>query len=247
MTDDNLFSDNADTIDPTKDYSAELIGEGKAYKDVQAAARALAEKEAFIQRLQNEQAQLRSDLNQRVTLEEFMDRMASNKDRIPPANQPDGDGSERNPPASSLDDAGIQSLIDDRLAAAREQDRRKANSAAVKRELEKAYGKGYLNTLKAKADELGLETQFLSDLAATHPKAFLDLVLPKSNQRGEDGGVAPPRTVVNSGGYNPNTNERGYSYYEKMRRENSKLYYTPKIQNEIHREAQRQGLSFLEN
>src|SRR5689334_15076479 len=79
-------------IDPAKDYTLELIGEGKKYKDAQAAARALLEKDNFIQRLQAENAEARKQLQQGSKIDEFLDKM---KNVIPnpdattqPANQP---------------------------------------------------------------------------------------------------------------------------------------------------------------
>ena len=55
-----LFGD-ADqlTIDPTVDYTDQLVGEDKPYKTVKDLARAALEKEQFIKRLTAETAQMR--------------------------------------------------------------------------------------------------------------------------------------------------------------------------------------------
>ena len=83
----------------------------------------------------------------------------------------------------------------------------------------------------------------MSNLAATAPKAFLEMVLKTPV---DVPGVTPPRSAINGTSFSQQK-QKGWSFYEKIRQENPRLYWSPKMQNEIHREAQRQGLEFLQN
>ena len=81
MSDMTVFDDNEPEIDLEKDYLAELVGEGKRYKDPQVLARSAVEKDNFIERLKTEGAQLRAELNTRIKYEEFLDKLKSSPSR----------------------------------------------------------------------------------------------------------------------------------------------------------------------
>lgn len=246
MAENDLFQpaeggDDVPAVDPNVDYFAELVGPDKRYKTAQEAARAIVEKDRHIDNIQNELAGMRQELNTRVTLEEFMDKMASQQDRPNPA-QPANGGSEIDPPAGSVDETSVAKMIEDRLATAREQDRQKANLDFVRVELEAAFGKGYANRLQAIAKELGVGTKFLNDLAAKAPKAFLELVLKQKSDIAP--GITPPQNAINAP-FPSQGQKRNWQFYEKIRKENPRLYWTPKVQNELHKMAQEQGSTFF--
>src|SRR5688572_12541162 len=52
----------------------QLVGEGKKFADAEALAKCKAESDAFIETLKREQAELRRELDTRLSLEDFLDQ-----------------------------------------------------------------------------------------------------------------------------------------------------------------------------
>jgi len=74
--------DTIDTIDPSKNYLAELVGEGKKFKTQEDLARGKAESDAYIKilekrsdELRNDYLKLRDDYSSRAKLEEVVDQL----------------------------------------------------------------------------------------------------------------------------------------------------------------------------
>jgi hypothetical protein len=233
-----LFEDETNpVIDPTKNYLEEYVGEGKKFKDAAALAKAKAEADAFIERLKNENKGLRGQLNQQVTLEAVLDKLnkAKNTDGEPPPNNQSGD----NKPKEVTED-DIEKLLDRRLTERERQTLAKSNETEATDALVAKFGS--LEQAKAqirqKAAELELKPEELRAMAQTRPKAFLTLMGVGQTQRQSHN--PPPRSTVNSvtEGFNP-TGERTKKYYDNLKKTDPKLYWTPKVQNEIHAQALR--------
>ena len=128
----------------------------------------------------------------------------------------------------------IQRLIQETLT----QEQRKAiatqNLNSVKNTLEKEWGENFGKVLNEKAAELEVGKQFLDNLAATNPKAFLKLV---GIEEKRDAYVPTPTSTVDAPRAPATGTYRTWSDYERLRKENPKLYHTPRIQNEIHKRA----------
>jgi len=115
-----------------------------------------------------------------------------------------------------------------------------SNLASVKNELIKMYGPNYADKVRAKLRVLGVGDDWGNSLAATQPKAFLNLVSGNQNQGADD--VSPPtsgmRTTYTSKG------ARTYGDYQKLRKENPGEYFNQKVQMQMHKDAQEQGDDF---
>jgi hypothetical protein len=245
MTD--LFDDNGtdDTpvIDPNKDYFSELVGEGKKYKDPVAAGRALVEKDVFIERLKAENAGIRQELNTRLKLEEVVDRISStkspNNEQQPPREQDNGQ------PASqkTLSPEDVQSIVTQTMTESQKAAQRKTNVEFVERQLEEAFGPTFRRTVKTQAAQLGLGEEFLKGLAADQPNAFLKLMGVEKKPEVNSTAVQAPRPSVSSDaiGFRPQTGIKGKSYYDNIKKNDPRRYWTPAVQNEMHAEALKQG------
>lgn len=233
-------------IDPNKDWMSEYVGEGKKFKDAAALARGKAESDAFIYRLQKEAEGLRKELDTRIKLEEFMDRMNSNSNGANQSTQTDGTGSQNDGTASSATSTpDIEKLIEERLAAKEAALREKQNLEAAKSMLETAYGKDFPIELEKRTNELGLTKEFVSNLAKTQPKALAALLgLDKSQPPARDGLFSPTSSVNTAGMGNSQSGEKTWSHYEKMRKQNPGAYWSTQVQNEIHKQAARLGERF---
>lgn len=236
--------------DEDKDFYSELVGEGKKYKDEKALAKAVAHANAHIARIEAEQADLRLDLAQRLTLEEAVERMTKQNNQVASLDEANTNAgsSDHNAnvseikPGMSLEE--IQALIDSKITEKEQARTQQSNISGVKQELRNVWGDSYLNVLKSKTEELGVDQSFLDNLAASHPRAFLELVGARAKQ-GQSGVNSPPMSQVNSSAMSNQSNSRDQAYYRNLRRSDPKAYWSARIQSQIHKDAAALGDKFF--
>lgn len=243
MTD--LFDDTDDTdIDPNTDFLSELVGEGKKFKDPQALARGKVESDRFIERLQGELRGLRDELNTRLKLEEVVDRIASaSKSPISDDNNSREQDNGQSASQKSLTPEDVQAVVAQTLTESQKKVQRERNVALVEQKLEEAFGPTFRRTVKAQAAKLGLGQDFLSNLAAEQPAAFLKLMEVEPKPEVNSTAVIAPRPSVNSDAvsFRPNSGVKGKSYYDAIKAKDPRRYWSPAVQNEMHAEAIKQG------
>lgn len=229
----NLFNETVQTLDA-------FVGEGKKYANNDAVAKALVEKDNFIQRLQEEARKKEDDLRTALNTQAFEDRMkaleaAQLTERAAPPER------EVTPPASTtpvIDEAAIQKVMDARDKA----NARSRNLMNVKDKLTEVYGEEFPNRVKARALELNISLNQLNEMAAETPSAFyaligLDAVRTPDNS-------APPQTRTNSAAFVPTSGVKNNAYYQNLRKTNPTEYWTPRVQMEEYNELRRQGDAF---
>lgn len=242
-------SDDEDvTIDPNKDYFDELVGEGKKYKTNQDVGRALVEKDTFIERLKTENAGIRQELATRLKLEEAVEKIASVGRTPPPSNEPEPQAPEKgNGAAASPED--IRKIVAEVQNEESAKARREANLNVVENALKAAFGPGYQRTLKEQAKKLGLGESFLQNLAAEQPNAFLKLMDVQVKPEAPSTAVTAPRTVVSPEAFqsfSPASSVKTQKHFEEIRKKDPSRYWSAAVQNEMHREAIKQGESFFD-
>ena len=251
----NLFeapkTPSAANNDPTKTYYDERVGEGKKFRDNEALARAKAESDAFIARLQEEMAGLRQDLNTRLTMEQLMDKIAAKPNEAPPTQSPNQQTPNSEVKSTSPDD--IERIIEDRLSKAERTRVQNANLALVRESLEQNWGQDYVQRLKEKASDLGVGEEFLQGLAKDQPKAFLKLVeadTPASKPAQTNNTLFVPPTGQNvprqANGFSP-TGQRTKAFYDQIKAKNPSEYWSPSVQNQMHNDAIKLGEAFFDN
>jgi hypothetical protein len=243
-----LFSDQDDApvIDPNKDYYSEFVGDDKKYKDNQAVGRALAEKDAFIERLKAETSGLRTELQTRLKLEEVVDRISSSKSPSSEQTQnaPEPDNSK---PADITPDK-VKELVAQTINETSLATQKKRNVAFVESKLQEAFGPTYNRTIKDQAQKMGVGEEFLKSLAADQPQAFLKLFDVVPRQETNSTAANAPRSEINTEGLGPRHNDgvKRKSFYENLRRKDPKTYWSVAVQSEEHKEALKQGASFFD-
>jgi hypothetical protein len=239
MSDDLFVDDPNELPDETlddKNYYEELVGDGKKFRDPEALARSKAEADAFITRLQRENAGLRDDLQARVKMEEFLDRVSKS---APPASpEPTDDSPE---PESTAKTGDLNKLIEDTLTAREKQAARRSNLDEVKKTLREQFGPNYASKFREIARELGVGEKFLEDTAASSPKAFYKLTGVAEKRQVEQFEAPPKSTFIPQA---QGTTGKNYAAYERLRKEKPSEYWSPRVQNEMYREAERQGDAF---
>ena len=244
----SLFNDEVQ-LDPNKDYSADLVGEGKKFKDIAALAYGKMNSDVHTARLEKELKELREDLAKRVTLEEVLTKINQNKQNEQPVNN-------QNPEthsAPSLNKDELDKIIAEAVTkrVSQTQAERDAQAAfdQVKNALTKEWGAGWQEKLESKRKELGLGQDWMTQLAGSQPKAFLTLV-----------GVNAPQTVgavspfdVSAAGVNSSAlsasghrGEKTASYYQKLRQTDPAKYHSKAIQQEIYNQAMKLGEAYFD-
>ncbi len=246
MQDDDIFGtdvpdlisvDDNDTSNPLE----LLVGEGKKFKTPEDLAKGKLESDRFIEQLKREQAELRQELNTRLSLEEFLDQQkALSNTQVPEVPTQ----TTRTENVESLTKAEISAIVRDALTYEKTTASQAENMNYVRSELINSWGPDYTKKLAAQAADLGVDKEFLNNLAATKPKAFLKLVQAQAPQAVDTTSVTPPRSSVRV-----NTNTSGMkneTYYAKLRKSDPKTYFSPAVQAERHQMAQRLGTAFFD-
>jgi YesN/AraC family two-component response regulator len=248
----DLFGSNHDSgsdlphVDPNKNYVEELVGESKKFKTVEELARGKYEADQFIERLKQEQAALREELNSRKRLEEVADLLSSQQKNQSIEGQPPArDDGDKN---TALTPEQLEKMLEERLTKREQQQVRDKNINTVKEKLTEAFGQNYAAKLQQEANALGVSKEYLTNLAAESPSAFFRLVGLDASTKQQQGNLfSPPASSVNQAAFAPNvTGERTMSYYDKLKNDDPRTYWSPKVQNEMHRDAQRLGAKFFD-
>lgn len=233
-----LFSDDV-IVDPDKDYLAELVGEGKKFADAKALARAKAESDAFISRLEQENAGLREEVTKRLSLEDAVRKITEKR---PTTDLPEGD-TEGNADRVSKEQIAelVSQKVNEALSQTTAKQSKEKNLEEVVTKLREKFGDNFQRTVEAKRQQLGLGKDFLAGLAETQPKAFLALV-GATETRATETSVLPSEGINTSGLPRESSSERGKKFYDDLRNKNPKEYWSPRVQNEMHAQAKKLGI-----
>ncbi len=236
------------TIDPNKDYFVELVGEGKPFKTEKDLARAKAESDAFIENLKNENAALRKQSATALTMQEFLDKLekAPAKQGEPIVNNQNNDGTQpqekENNNQRTLSEEDIVRVLESRD----EVKSKKANLESVKSVLQKVWGVNYAATLDAKVAEMGVSQNFLDNMAATSPKAFLKLLDVEADlgrKQDELSVFAQRPASVNTQGTQSTSVSTGPKTLKEFKKAfpKDRDFYTPRVQNAMTRAIKEVG------
>lgn len=234
---------NGETTNPpastqTTGSVEELVGEGKKFATVEDLAKGKAEADIFIEQLKKEQAELRSDLDQRLSAQDLLEEIRKEREaQLSASNSP---AQENTTPSLGTDD--IANLVKNTVKQLGVQETAEQNILAVDTKMKELFGDKAQEVMIQKAKENEVSVDFLKDAAAKSPKAFFN-VLGLANQKP----ATPSMTqgTVDMSGTEPRSNAgNSWQDYEIMRRENPKLYWKPETQIRLLKSKQEQGESF---
>lgn len=234
-----------ETTTPQESFVAKLVeAKGENWKDPEVLAKGKLEADNYISELEQQLSQMREDMAKQDYAKTLLDQL-QNKAADPttantamPNNNTGGTTDGNTNPNLSEDD--LKSLVEKTLTAREQENTVKQNLALVDQELEKSYGTEAKAMIQKKSEELGISLQRMQELASESPSAFFTLI-------GEPKKSFNPMVQgsVRTEGVNMQAStERDWSYYQKLRRENKNLYYTPKIQRQLMDDKIRLGDKF---
>jgi hypothetical protein len=258
FNDEDLFEDT--TLDPPVDIPEDdpLKRYREKYTDDKGVAKALAEKDAFIERLKRENAEQRADSVAREKVEEIVDRLLNNSNagNRGVGNQPsDVTAKDTDNPAlkdttkPTITEADVQRILQQERA----RDKETANVEMTKRQLEEKLGADWKQKMVVAAKALGETPEFFDALAKRNPQAVLALV---QKPNGDDQKTAAPSgnaSLFASGSVKPEGlgpagtgSARDQAYYGKLKKSLSySEYWSPKVQNQLHKDALALGDRFF--
>lgn len=235
-----------ETTPPQDSFVAKLVeAKGENWKDPEVLAKGKLEADNYISELESQLAQMREDMSKQDYAKSLLDQLQNKaadpttaKTAMPNNNNNGGTSDGNTNPNLSEDD--LKSLVEQTLTAREQETTVKSNLAIVDQELEKSYGTEAKATIQKKAQELGISLERMQEIAAESPTAFFSLI-------GEPKKSFNPMVQgsVRTEGVNMQAStDRNWDYYQKLRRENRNLYYTPKVQRQLMEDKNRLGSKF---
>lgn len=241
--DELLDDDNEEQIELPEDEPLKPFLE--KYKDEAGVAKALAEKEAFINRLKRENAELRVDLTGRSKVEEIVDRLL-NKQNSNENNEGNTNSNQNSDGNSSsvknLTEEDVQNI----LARERSKMAAEANVQKAKDMLEGTFGSEWQKVVAKKGKEIGESREFFDALAAKNPNALLALLgapekKPPQQSLFDNSVNTQQLTLANQ----TNTGVRNQKWYDALKAKDPVAYRSPAMQVQRHKDAIAQGASFF--
>lgn len=224
----------------------DLVGEDKRYKTNDDFANALVEKDLFIEQLKRENAEARDAAVKAANQEEFLKRLeeVTQRKSLDPKDPPTERKDEPTVTGVKIED--VEKMLEEREAKKAAE----ANLNSVVSKLQELFGDDWRSRVQSKAKELGVGTQFLTDIATKTPQAFYRLLGVDEAPTAPAADVfAPPRSNVNTSAPLPQGGKKDYQYFSRMRAEKGEAwYFSLPVQQEIWKaakDAEKRGEQFL--
>lgn len=129
---------------------------------------------------------------------------------------------------STLNPADLENFFQSKYSEMKMKEREEANLSTVNDRLKAAFGENAKTVFRDKMNTLGLSDEDIRYLAKKSPDAVMNALGLSSPQQG-DTFEGPPRSSLRSDNFKPQVEIRDAVYYEKLRRENPKEYFSEKI------------------
>jgi hypothetical protein len=235
----SVFAETTEPVDVNT-----IIGENGKYRTPEDAAKAIIAKEEYIKRLEGENQEFRSEVDKRLSVEE---QLAKFRNEL---------GTERTPSYVPQEPVQVETTKgiseEDLVARIREvtqslgrEQKATSNAEQVANRLIETFGSEEKANaaVKAKATELGVSVKFLQDAASQSPTGFYNLIRLDAAPTSQAPMTRSDVNTANFGGA-PRVQEGTKSYYDQMRRENPKAWMSPRIQQQMFKDAKAKGDAF---
>ena len=254
----DVFSESSPTTDTTQpeiqatestqpqdSFVQKLVeAKGDNWKDPEVLAKGKIEADGYIQKLEEQLTNMREDLSKQDYAKDLLEQLQNkaadpiNAKNAMPNNNTGGTSEGNTNPNLSEED--LKSLVERTLTERDKDSVVKQNLNLVNNEMEKSYGTDASAKIQNKAKELGLTIERMQEIAAESPNAFFNLI----GEPKKDFKPMVEGSVRTEGVNMQASNERDWSYYQNLRRDNRSLYYSPKTQRQLLEDKSRLGSKF---
>lgn len=224
----DLQSAKAAIIDKWKDKPIEDLLNAKAESDlyIETLTRRQDEINKDYRRVLEESKTLQRESNTEARLQELKDLLEATQNRQD--TNTNVNDLERKP----YDPNELKSLITNTIREDEAARKASDNFNTVQKRLKEQFGNDYTEILQKQMDNLGLDADYISNLARKSPAAFFNTM--GLNQQSKDDYLAPPRSQRNDSFAPQGQKKRTWSYYQEMKKTNPDLYLNSKIANQMH-------------
>ena len=223
--------------DQTTDYVKQVVeAKGEQFSDIQVLAKSKLSADEHIKNLEAENTRLKEEQAKQDYTKELLDKFSQGQ-----APQPNGVQEPENT-TPKFDEEHLKALIQSQLSEAQTEQTKASNLRAADEKLTAAFGTEAGAIVEKRGAELGFTKEEFAELAGKSPDAFMALL-----------GQAPVKEAsptIPQGQLNTTAdsfsghNVRNNAYYQKMRRENKKQYFSPAIQNQLVKDRVEMGDKF---
>lgn len=230
MTDATIFNEGESTNDtsnqPTATTEGELftalVGETQKYKTPEDLAKAYANADQFIERLKEENRQLREQAASAKTIDEVLERMSKQRE------VPEYDNS----PAQEFNPDIVQQLVEKTLTSREQQRIKEQNLLQADKLMKEKFGDKAMDVFKQRANTPE-KAEILMQLASTDPVEFANLFAgTPSVTNNMDTSSMNTTSVASSGGNRANI-EGTKEWAAKIRSENPNQYWSQEFQYKL--------------
>lgn len=222
-----------------KNYTAELVGTDKKFKDVEGLAKGKYEADRFIELKNRQYDELMADytklLDESKTRARLEDLISDAEKKLSSNTPPEVN----EVPRPTVRPEDIETLVDRKLTEKEAARQQQSNFESVRRQLTEQIGDNYAPVVRKRIEELGLTPEQFNQWARQAPKAALAAVVPAQTRESFE---APPRT---NNTFRPSSQpKRTWSYYKELRKADPKSFYDKTIMNQMLADAEALGAEF---
>jgi hypothetical protein len=221
-----------------------LVGDGKKFRDIEALAKGKLEADRHIGEITKTLDELRAELAKQDYAKNLLEQMSKGSET----------GTEQPPPVTTSSSntenttqsaSDFEALVEKVITAKEKSKTASQNISVVGEEMQKQYGDKTAEVLKVKSLELNMSLDRLKEIAAESPTAFFQLIgVKKMGEKTSTSTGVTTQSTIRSENFNSYSQDRTFEYYQKLRKENRSLYYSPKIQNSMLQDRERLGDRF---
>lgn len=226
-------------------YVEQLVGEGKKFKDLESLAKGKLEADRHIEEITKTLNELREEVSKQDYAKELLTKLQDKGADAGTANSAMGTDTSNSANGNTTQNASeIEALVEQLITKKEKTRTLEQNIAVANNAVVSQYGEKAAEVVKLKASELGMSVDRLKEIAAESPTAFLQLIGAKTQVKTDS--VTNPSSIRSETFSNTNS-DRTFDYYQKMRKENKSLYYSPKVQRMLMDDRLRLGDKFYKS
>lgn len=228
----------------TENWLEKVVQEkGDQWSDPNVLAKGYANSQAMIEQLKKTNEELLEDLGKKNYTEELLEEIRKGKAQ-PPAGEPNGKDSGTTPNGNTdqqVSEENVKRLIEQTLTQREKDNTAQENLRLTDKKLQELFGTEVQKIVDQRSQELGMSKERLQELASESPTAFFKLIgeEPKELKKSVFNS-----SVNTSAGFMDRPATKDWNYYQKLRRENPNMYYSPKVQNQLLKDRLEQGDKF---
>lgn len=222
------------------DQVVDLKG-NESFRDPEVLAKSVLSGDDHIKNLERQLKELREDLDNRLKAEEVLKAIEAKAEEFKNMSFKESSTPAEQPPPG-LDAEKVEALVNETYQKRMREETALKNTQLVNSKLRETFGDEAPNEVRKRAEALGMTPDALVNMAKESPNAFLTLMgtpNPKSTN------ATPPTQVNTSGNSFNSAQNRDYAFYERMRKEDPKTYYSPKMQRQLQADAVALGEKFF--